>query len=74
MILQYKLLSKQKENFGYQSAAGSRLETLYKGSNLKKYYRALKDPIKVARLLASKKFFTLSAWLYRVQYGKLIKK
>lgn len=74
IILQQKLLIGQDENFGYQGSAGNRINSLYKISNMKKYYRSLKDPVKVSRIFASKKLYVTSALIYRLQYKKLIKK
>ncbi len=74
IILQQKLLMGQDENFGYQNHAGDRINSLYRISNLKKYYRSLKDPIKVSRLLASKKLYATSSLIYRLQFKKIIKR
>ena len=74
IILQQKLLMGQDENFGYQNHAGDRINSLYRISNLKKYYRSIKDPIKVSRLLASKKLYATSALIYKLQFKRITKK
>ena len=77
MILQTKLLSGQKENFGYQSNSSSLFKEKTSFSYLKKnafsILKKLRSPILVCRVLNSKRLYGISALIYRAQKSRLKK-